>query len=100
MMKSECFRIFFTDKVPVTPDGKKIASVWKNADSFCEFFSLRKVDKSSVKINFSLLYDKNNLYACAKCSMPDALRNKETSAVTEKPSFQYLFTYTDPSAWS
>ena len=90
-MKSEHFRIFFTGRKPVTPNGKRNTSVWKNADSFYDFFSLQEVETSSVKIKFSMMYDKQNLYIYSKYSMPDALRNKETSTVTEKPQFQYLF---------
>ena len=62
MMKSEHFRIFFTGRKPVTPNGKRNTSVWKNADSFYDFFSLQEVETSSVKIKFSMMYDKQNLY--------------------------------------
>ena len=66
MMKSEHFRIFFTGRKPVTPNGKRNTSVWKNADSFYDFFSLQEVETSSVKIKFSMMYDKQNLYIYSK----------------------------------
>ena len=90
-MKQEYFRIFFTSKAPITQEGKNNLSVWKNADSFYDFFSLRNVEKSSVKIKFYMLYDKTNLYIHTTASTPDTLRITKDSVVSERPCFHFLF---------
>ncbi len=90
-MIEKSFRIYFTAKAPITQEGKNNLSVWKNADSFCDFFSLRNVEKSSVKIKFYMLYDKTNLYIHTTASTPDTLRITKDSVVSERPCFHFLF---------
>ncbi|MBO5725293.1 MAG: hypothetical protein J6S58_10740, partial [Lentisphaeria bacterium] len=71
-LSQDSFRIFFTEKVPFTQDGKQIPSLWKKADSFCEPLDLITLRKSATKSSYAMLYDRENLYIRIRYTIPGA----------------------------
>ena len=82
------FHIFAVKRMPFTPEGKSVASLWKKADSFCEPFSMTDVKKSPVKSTLSMLYDAENLYVHTMSSCPASLLCAPGEKECKKPSFQ------------